>query len=328
VLAFADDEIMRMASQEFSAVAADDWYQRRRQDEVGKFWMAIAQQARPRDDDGTRQGIYCFTADGKLLAYKNAGQNPAVMRDTLKEGLAAFKRLPEEQRKPGAVTVGNVARLDPRYERTPPKGGLIVQVYTRILDRDESGQYCKGTCNVRGGDQAARDHLWLTAAECNSLVPADPKPADQFALPEAIGERIARFHLIDNTRGEPPMWQRQEVRSRRMTLTVTEVTGGVVRLKLEGTVQLATRASLEQAERGYDGRLLGYLTYDRAAKTITQFSLVAVGDHWGRGTFTRNARPGRTPLGHAFELVSGKTPEDRIPPQAARQLDGYLGTGK
>src|SRR5262249_53132274 len=153
---------------------ADDWYQRRRQDEVGKFWMAIAQQARPRDDDGTRQGIYCFTADGKLLAYKNAGQNPAVMRDTLKEGLAAFKRLPEEQRKPGAVTVGNVARLDPRYERTPPKGGLIVQVYTRILDRDESGQYCKGTCNVRGGDQAARDHLWLTAAECNSLVPADP----------------------------------------------------------------------------------------------------------------------------------------------------------
>ncbi len=328
MLAFSDDAIIRMASEDFIAVAADDWYQRRRQDDVGKFWMSVAQQGRPRNDDGTRQGIYCFTADGKLLAYKNAGQNPAVMRDTLKEGLAAFKRLPTEQRQPGAITVGDASEVDPRYARTPPKEGLIVQVYTRILDRDASGQYCKGTCNVRGGDQAARDHLWLTEAEWKSLVPADPKPNDQFPLPDAIGERMARFHLIDNTRGEPPMWQRQEVRSQRITLTITEVTEAAVHLKLEGTVLLASHANPEQANRGFDARLLGYITYDRSTRAITRFSLVSVGDHWGRGPFTRNARPGRSPLGQVFELVRGDAPEDRIPPQAARQIDSYLGTGR
>ena len=42
----------------------------------------------------------------------------------------------------------------------------------------------------------------------------------------------------------------------------------------------------------------------------------------------RRPRPGRAPLGHVFELVRGNAPEDRIPPQAARQLDGYLGTGR
>src|SRR5687767_5527587 len=117
-----------MASQDFIAVAADDWYQRRRQDEVGKFWMSVAQQGRPRDDNGTRQGIYCFTADGKLLAYKNSGGNPEVMRDTLKAGLAKFNALPEEKRKPGATTVSSVERIDTRYERTPPKGGLVIKV--------------------------------------------------------------------------------------------------------------------------------------------------------------------------------------------------------
>src|SRR5262249_37071041 len=157
---------------------------------------------------------YCFTADGKLLAYKNAGQNPAIMRDTLKQALAAFQRLPAQQRKPGALTVDDVGQVDTRYERTPPKRGLILQVYTRILDPPSQDQYCKGTCSVRGGDQAARDHVWLTEAEWKSLVPANPKPGESFALPDAIGERIARFHLIDNTRGEPPMWRRQDIRSR------------------------------------------------------------------------------------------------------------------
>src|SRR5262245_56128902 len=107
-----------MATDDFVAVAADDWYQRRRQADVGKFWMSVAQQGRPRDDNGTRQGIYCFTADGKLLAYKNAGQNPDVMRDTLKAGLSKFQALPEEVRKPGAAKVGDVTRIDARYERT------------------------------------------------------------------------------------------------------------------------------------------------------------------------------------------------------------------
>ena len=106
------------------------------------------------------------------------------------------------------------------------------------------------------------------------------------------------------------------------------ISAGAVRLKLEGTVLLASQADPEKAERGLDGRLLGYIAYDRDARAITQFSLVSVGNHWGRGPFTRNARPGRTPLGHAFELVRGTAPEDRIPPQAARQIDGYLNTGR
>src|SRR5262249_14931810 len=132
-LAFADAEIVRMATEDYVPVAADDWYQRRRDDAEGRFFRRVADQG-PRKGEGgsTRQGIYCFTADGRLLAYKNAGQAPDVMRDVLKQGLREWQKLPADRRKAGAVKVDDPDKTDPIYSRTPPPGGLIVTVYTRI----------------------------------------------------------------------------------------------------------------------------------------------------------------------------------------------------
>jgi hypothetical protein len=314
-----------MATEDYVPVAADDWYQRRRDDAEGKFFRAVAGQG-PRKGEGgsTRQGIYCFTADGKLLTYKNAGQLPDVMRDTLRQGLREWNKLPAERRTPGTVKVEDFENDDARYTRTPPPGGLIVNVYTRILDH-EQGELCRGTCPTRGGDQAARDHLWLTEAEWKSLVPANPSKGDRLPLPAAVAERILRFHLTDNTRGEPPMWQRDEIRSQEMTLTVEEATPAAVRLRLDGSALLATHEDAAKASRGFDVRLLGYIGYDRVKQAIDRFDVVAVGDHWGEGTYTRRARPGRMPLGVAFELASGKSGADLVPPQAARHIDGYFG---
>jgi hypothetical protein len=314
-----------MATEDYVPVVADDWYQRRRDDAEGRFFRAVADQG-PRKGLGgdTRQGIYCLTADGKLLVYKNAGQAPDVMRDTLREGLREWKKLPEERRRAGAVEVADVGKTDPIYTRTPPPGGLIVNVYTRILDRDKGG-LCKGTCKTPGGDQAARDHLWLTEAEWKALVPADPKKGDKAPLPAAVAERVLRFHLTDNTRGEPDMWRREDVRSQELTVTVEEVTPAAVRLRLDGSALLATRADAAKADRGFDVRLLGGVRYDRAKKAIDRFDVVAVGDHWGQGRFTGGARPGRQPLGVAFELAGGKSAADLVPPQAAREIATYFG---
>jgi hypothetical protein len=317
-----------MATEDYVPVAADDWYQRRRDDAEGKFFRGVADQG-PRKGEGgsTRQGIYCFTADGRLLTYKNAGNHPDVMRDTLEFGLRQWRKLPEERRKPGAVEIPDAGKLDARFARTLPPGGLIVNVYTRILDHEQDA-FCRGTCPTQGGDAAARDHLWLTEAEWKALVPADPKPGDQVPLPAAVAERILRFHLTDNTRGEPPMWRRDEVRRHVLTLTVEEATPAAVRLRLDGTALLATRADAETADRGFDVRLLGYIGYDRAKKAIDRFDVVAVGDHWGAGQHTRRARAGWMPLGVAFELANGKSAGDLVPPQAAREIDAYFGRGR
>jgi hypothetical protein len=324
-LAFADPEIMKMASHDYVPVTGDDWYQRRRDDPEGKFFRHVADQG-PRKGEGgsTRQGIYCLTADGQLLAYKNAGQAPDVMREVLRHGLDKWSKLPDSRRRPGAIVVKESPRLDTHYQRQPPAGGLILTVSTRILDGDARGKMCKGTCSVAGGDRAARDHMWLTADECRNLIPANPRTGDSFPLGNRIAERIARFHLVDNTRGEPPMWRNEDIRSSHWTVTVEEAAAARLRLRLEGTVLLSTATDPESADRGFNVRLLGYLEYDRKAKTIDHFDIVALGDHWGRGTYTGGARPGRTPLGIAFTLADPADSSARVPPQAARDIRDYV----
>jgi hypothetical protein len=304
----------------------DDWYQRRRNDVEGRFWRSVARQG-PRKGEGgsTQQGIYAFTADGQLLTYRNH-HDPAVMREELRKALRAWERLPASRRRPGAVKVESAGKSDARYHHALPPGGLVVNVFTRILDRKGEG-FCKGTGSRIGGDFAARDHLWLTEAEWKSLIPVEPKKGQTFDVPAAVRDRILRFHLVDNTRGEPPFWRRQEIRTGKMTLTVAEVTPERVRLKLEGTALLATRADPKQATRGFDAGLLGNIEYDRKKQAITRLDAVALGEHWGQGPYTGGARPGRSPLGVTFELTRGEA-ADSVPPQAAREIGEYLSTGR
>ena len=158
------------------------------------------------------------------------------------------------------------------------------------------------------------------------LLPPDAKKGDRFPVPPRIADRLLRFHLVDNTRGEPDFWRPEDVRKAELTWTVEEATPASLRLRLDGTALLATDADPDRAKRGYDVRLLGYLHYDRSQGVVDCFDLLAVGDHWGSGTFTGGARPGRKPLGVAMELRRGNDPTDLLPPQGARELRAYLRT--
>ena len=324
-LAFSDPDMIRLASEDYVPVVGDDWYQRRRNDAEGEFFRKVSDQGPRKNTDGnTRQGIYCLTASGKMLAYKNA-QDPEVMKDVLRRGLAAWKRLPVEERAPGAVKVEDLGKTDARFTRPPPEGGLIVTVHTRILEDNDRGWWKHGTCDFPGGDRSARDHLWLTKDDWQSLIPMEPKLDGVYPVPGRVARRIARQHLVDNTRGEPTFWKVEQVRKLEMNVTVVEVTEKNILLRLDGTALLATDANVTQSSRGYSATLVGEIRYDRAKKAIDRFDVVAIGNHWGDGLYTGGSRPGRTPLGVAFELSRGDKPGDRVPPQAARDWGDYLG---
>jgi hypothetical protein len=279
------------------------------------------------DEGSTRQGLYCFTASGKFLSYNNH-QDVDGVREMLEQGLAAWNRLPDSERRPGAVKVPELGKLDAEFTRQPPAGGLVLNVFTRILDLDDAGKYSRGSCDFPGGELPGRDRMWLKRSEWQRLVPATAKQGDHFAMPAAVTERLLRYHLVDDTRGEPSFWEAKEVRKKRLTWTVEEANDKELRLRLDGSALLATDEDPAKAERGYDVRLFGYLHYDRTRAKIVRFDILALGEHWGSGEFTGEARPGRKPLGVVLELTPGERAADRVPPQAARDPQDYLGRGR
>ena len=75
------------------------------------------------------------------------------------------------------------------------------------------------------------------------------------------------------------------------------------------------------------------LEYDPAKKAFTRFDMVALGDYWG-GDYEggRFKRPGRTPLGIAFELVERRQRRRRVPPlvhmDRKQEYDRYFAADK
>ena len=316
---FSHPEVQRLIRERFVPLAMDDWYLRRRNDAEGRFFMDMTKES-PRGDAGdrTRQGRYVFTAAGKFLGFNN-NRGPDRILAMLRDSLTKWEALPEAERRP--ATVPAEAPEEARYRRVPPADGAVVKVFTRVLDRAGDGTLQAVKPPEAAADDfrhrglgAAVDHLWLNASDLKALLQAAAGPAGTAVpLPRPLAHRVARYHLVDDTRGEPPHWSRDEVK----TCTVTLVPESPRRARLRGEFHLETA----DGARGFKGSLDGWLEHD--GSRLTTFTAAAVGDHWGESPLTRGARPGKSPLGVAFVLCPSPGPADSIPPQAARWLDGY-----
>ena len=230
------------------------------------------------------------TASGKLLVFNN-NRGPERVSRVLKQALQKFK--------PTKASVLQKKSEDARYNPKPPKGGLVVRVRAKVL-----GGYEPTTNRWRQIFQNAvsRDNLWISKKEHQALVRGQ--------VPSSLQKRFARFHLVDNTRGEPPMWRESEIRSIKMNLKKRELTG---------TVHLQTK----NGKRGYVADLRG--TIETNDGKVTRFDVVALGKFWGEGTYTRGAPRGKFPLAVSFELADGKDVADSIPPQGSRGwVPGYV----
>jgi hypothetical protein len=140
-----------------------------------------------------------------------------------------------------------------------------------------------------------RDHLWIRKDEAEALA--------QGEFPRSLQQRLARYHLVDNTRGEPPMWEAAEVK--HVELTIQDG-------KVRGWVHLETR----RGDRGFRAQIAGEI--EAAGGQVKRMDLVAKGDFWGEGTYTPGAPLGKFPFAVACRLVTADCAAARVPPQSAR----------
>jgi hypothetical protein len=275
----------------FVPIAVDQHVHRNLKDEEGKWFAKVLRQAN-RGLEGRSQGVYLFSPDGKLLAFSNTSDARSVQR-LLATALERFDGTAE-------VELPVVSSSTKQYWHEPPEGGLVVSVATKVLAGYEAAESSRARAYR---DSLGEDHLWVRRDEAQWLVAGE--------MPDSLIRRIARYHLIDNTRGEPPMWRESEVRRLDVVLS-----GG----RITGSVHLETASG----DRGYQADLYGEV--DVTDGRVSRFDLVAKGQYWGHGTFTRFAAPsGRFPVAVAFRLEDVDCAADRILPGGARgNLAAYL----
>ncbi|MBL8898674.1 MAG: hypothetical protein JNM84_13640 [Planctomycetes bacterium] len=289
---------MELLRAHFVPVALDQAYERREQDAWGEFYRAFAKQGPRADMQATTQGFYVATAAGELLLYNN-NRNPEKLLRLLRE---ARERFASSEASRVEVAPRPRGEREARYAPRPPEGGLVLRVRSQVL-----GGYPEPTDEVQRAMQRSlgRDNLWLTRDEHAELA--------RGAFPASALERLARFHFVDNTRGEPPMWAKQEVRTLH-----ARIVNGVI----EGRFELATEKDAGEARR-YHGELRGRVEVRDGV--VTRCDLVALGGFRGEGRYTQHAPPGEFPFAVAFELADGQALADAIPPQGSRGwVDGYL----
>lgn len=239
--------------------------------------------------DGYSQGVYLFTADGKLLAFANTADAAGVRRLTE----IALKKFDP---KAPPIKLEDVKAPPPLPP--PPDGGLVLDVTAKVL----GGYDANDPKTKRFRESIGRDHFWLRKDEAEAIAKG--------TLPDSVKDRLVRYHLIDNTRGEPPMWRTDEVK--KIDLTLKDG-------KLAGSIHVETKSG----DRGYQAQLIG--TVEAKDGKITRFDLLAKGDFWGDGSFTRGAPKGRFPFAVAFSIADADCATSKVPPQAARgNIKGYL----
>ena len=274
----------------------------------------------------TRQGTYAITADGTFLASWN-NTDPRIVAGKLREALQNWDRLKAEGRKFSGEDPLDVARLK-RADRFFPEGGLVLKVNTRDLPRDPPQQR-------RWADAWNQDFAWFTKDEARQFLPREIEPGRTRKVLRTLVKRLARFHFIDNVRGQTPPFPARAIEDVTLTGRVTAVNGDVVSLRLEGRTKAVQKGDWSirgfddmnrpsGQERGLEMKLLGSARFDRKQGRFVGFEVVAVGTRWGGTQYNcRGDDLAPAPFGAVLSLV-GASRAERVAPEHFRDYRGAL----
>jgi hypothetical protein len=275
-----------------------------------RLFQKFAELGHYRRPGASRQGTYCVTPSGVLLASVNSN-DPGRIADTLEKALAKWATLKREERL--LPTDPEKQRADiKRFERFYPKDGLVLYVTSRDMPREaEKAKPAKADWRALAWNQ---DYAWFTKAEAKQFVPPGPKVGARRELPAPLTRRIACAHLVDNVRGQTAPFEEGQLKKARLAAEVTAVDGDVVSLRLDGETLAATD---RPRQHSLDLRLLGKATYDRAKERFVSFELVALGSRSGGTQLNGRRRDAEAaPIGILFTLAEDG-PCQRVAPAFA-----------
>jgi len=241
------------------------------------------------------------------------GTNNPFAPKRLRAALEKFKQLSPEKR------TASIEELPSSWKgkalANPPAEGLILKQYNRGFHRDAEGKMHPD------GQVPLHDSLWMTRAEWQSLVPAQPKVGTSFTVPAFLVSRLGVHHASAFGANGVKI---SATPKPTLTLTVEVASPDQLRLRLQGSLQTSEYVSPIRVGV-IDYEVFGCLHYDVKKKAFSRFDMVAVGD------VSKTASPppkGKTRVAVLlFELSPGETPWQRTPPFSGGGQGTYFKAG-
>ncbi|MCA8961113.1 MAG: hypothetical protein KDC38_11400 [Planctomycetes bacterium] len=319
---WSDAEVAELAQSSFVCATDEVWRLQRDDDRECRFFQTTVA-GKPGALEGSHQGIYIVAPSGRLLARRNA-LAPDQALALLREGLDAWKNADDDTRRPAEPST---FLPEYRWEQSYPEGGLVLSVILRDLPPpDEASSEPSATSRPAGRNAMRfnRDHAWFHRDEVSDWIPADPVVGAKRILPKALAQRLARFHLVDNARGQVGPFAPEEIEEATFTIEVVAREDAMLHLRIDGRTRASSDGVWKMGDndwklfpsrpRSIETRCVGEATFDLDARRFITFELAAIGEsHGGVGLNGRGEPGARGRIGYWISLAPD-TPRHRVAP--------------
>ena len=309
---WSDSRLIDLAKQ-FVPTTDEVWRLQGAQDNDANIFQEMANKGHYRRAGGSRQGIYVCTPKGDLLSSINSLDADVVL-NTVKTGLEKWHELPLTER---SLPGNYLLNASHRWENSYPEDGLVLTSYNIDIFTDPP-------MDEERSDRWNIDHVWFNKEESCQWLPNHPKVGDIYDLPEKLNDRLFRFHLVDNVRGQTLPFAPTEINSSKIQIEILEYEKDKMRFKIIGSSSAIAKGEWLLGENDWTPthlldhsmttNLLGEATYNLSSEKFIEFEVVAIGHRNGKTQNNgRKYGPDSNYIGFLFKLSQDRA-SDKIAP--------------
>lgn len=295
-------EFVTVADEVFNIYPEGDWaINNRKGDPAFEFFKAYGAQV-PKDqwnDPGTKQGIYFMGPGGEYLEARFASSNGDDIAAKAKRALERWEVLRKEQ----GYSNKPVPKVETRLpEKELENNKLVLRVNLRDLPRgasqsvikfDDVGRIQEAWPEFR---KWAHNENWFGTQNTDAFVTSSEKAV---AVDDGEFRTICTQVLVDNVRGQAPIWDDSAVRSAKLTKRRVAIENGKWRIEYTGSAEMRQRGN------SYLPQLYGQGVWDPVKEKFENLELVATGLRTGAWQFNnRHDDLGPAPMGISLVLYN------------------------
>ena len=277
------------------------------------MFQQMADKGHYRKIGGSRQGIYICSPSGILLNSINS-LNPDVVLEVIQKGLDRWNELPKTER---YLPKDFSKNIEHRWEDSYPKDGLILKGAKADLLTDPPKF-------SERGDRWNMDYIWLNKAEAKQWVPQKIKEGEIQECPAIIKDRLFRFHLVDNVRGQTLPFAPQEIKKSSLHIEIVEIRKSEIKISIIGNSLAIAKGPwllgnndwtpTHDLDHSIKTNILGNAVFNTKKEIFTNFELVVLGKWIGKTQNNgRHFGPDSGHIGIIYNLAEN-IHENRIAP--------------